>query len=149
MSKAEHGTVAATDGAVAAERRQETVADIVAEMNCVPGDMYDSTITMTEEHFREYADRIEAAHVRELQAVQETAENALCKADEAETCRKLMLRLRGIVNHLPPAVTGSALMLAEVEGAERLDKANLVSVGYKRLADLMRETYAVAKEEEE
>ena len=65
------------------------------------------------------------------------------------TLEKLVLRLRGIVNHLPPALTGSALMLAEVEGAERLDKAALVSVGYKRLAALMKETYeAVAKEDE-
>jgi len=43
----------------------ETIADIAAEIRDIPGDMYDGTISMFEDEFHSYADRIEAAAKRE------------------------------------------------------------------------------------
>ena len=44
---------------------QETVADIVEELRNKTGDMYDCTITTTEDEFHDYADRLEAAAKRD------------------------------------------------------------------------------------
>ena len=45
--------------------RKETVADIIAKMRNRTGDMYDGLITMHEDEFHSYADRLEEATERE------------------------------------------------------------------------------------
>ena len=66
----------------------DTVADIVAEMReWSPFFLQDTALLQKasdKESMRSFADRIEAAHFRELEAEQETAENAICKWSMAE-----------------------------------------------------------------
>lgn len=76
-----------TDATDRKDGREETVADVVAEMRipevarCVAA-MTDAGAVMS--YLGAVADRIYAAHIRELQAEQEVAEDALFKLDEAE-----------------------------------------------------------------
>lgn len=65
------------------------------------------------------------------------------------TLEKLVRRFMGLVNHLPPAVMSVALMEAEVKGADKMERGELVSQGYKRIALLMQEAYRETGEEDE
>lgn len=58
------------------EERQETIADIVAELRNKTGNMYDCTITTTEDEVHDYADRLEAAWKREKNAPEQRSPSA-------------------------------------------------------------------------
>ena len=67
--------------------------------------------------------------------------------EDAEAMRKLVRRFRDMCNHLPPLLTGVALVEAEVEGVKKMEKPAVISEGYKRIAELMGAAYLALGEE--
>ena len=67
--------------------------------------------------------------------------------EDADAMRKLVRRFRDMCNHLPPLLTGVALMEAEVQDVKKMEKPAVISSGYKRIAELMGAAYLALGEE--